>query len=125
MIGETFPDSPEICGAVVSSRKQADRISLWTRNALDEEKAKAAGEHWKRMLGLTNEKIGYQAHSDALRKNSRWAFHLSCWQTRSKSPHALVSLAFQTKICTHCNLHTYDTTKGPHTIPPLGPVRFS
>ncbi|KND04093.1 uncharacterized protein SPPG_08940 [Spizellomyces punctatus DAOM BR117] len=73
-IGETFPDSDEICGIVVSIRKQQDRLSLWTKSALDEDKCRASGQHWKGVLGLGDgEKIGYQAHSDALRKNSSFS----------------------------------------------------
>ena len=37
MIGETLEESDDICGAVVSRRKVADKISLWMRNANDEE----------------------------------------------------------------------------------------
>ncbi|RKO84819.1 translation initiation factor eIF 4e-like domain-containing protein [Blyttiomyces helicus] len=70
-IGEAFPDSEEICGAVVSIRK-VDRISLWTRSALDREKQERTGVQWKKSLGW-DDKIGYQAHSDALRKNSSYS----------------------------------------------------
>ncbi|KAJ3038342.1 hypothetical protein HDV00_000763 [Rhizophlyctis rosea] len=73
-VGEAFPDQDEVCGAVVSIRKQQDRISLWTRSALDEDKQRRTGEQWKRSLGLgEGDKIGYQAHSDALRKNSSFS----------------------------------------------------
>ncbi|KAI8816696.1 putative eukaryotic initiation factor 4E [Fimicolochytrium jonesii] len=72
-VGENFPDSDEICGAVVSIRKQQDRLALWTRNALKEDETKAAGTIWKTVLQLPDsETIGYQAHSDALKKNSRY-----------------------------------------------------
>ncbi|KAJ3181903.1 hypothetical protein HDU85_003419 [Gaertneriomyces sp. JEL0708] len=71
-IGETFPDGEEICGVVISIRKAADRISLWTRSALDETKARAAGQHWKGAV-MIEDKMGYQAHSDALQKNSSFS----------------------------------------------------
>ncbi|KAI8585701.1 translation initiation factor eIF 4e-like domain-containing protein [Geranomyces variabilis] len=73
-IGESFNNSEEICGAVVSIRKQQDRIALWTKHALDSDAATAAGGHWKSILQLPDaDKIGYQAHSDALRKNSSFS----------------------------------------------------
>ncbi|KAI8914954.1 translation initiation factor eIF 4e-like domain-containing protein [Powellomyces hirtus] len=71
-VGESFPNPEEICGAVVSIRKQQDRIALWTKHALNEDAAKGSGAHWKAVLQLQeSEKLGYQAHSDALKKNSR------------------------------------------------------
>ncbi|KAI8848369.1 translation initiation factor eIF 4e-like domain-containing protein [Chytridium lagenaria] len=35
-IGEVFDDSEEVCGAVVSVRRHADRISLWTKSTKEE-----------------------------------------------------------------------------------------
>ncbi|KAJ3299183.1 hypothetical protein HK104_009787 [Borealophlyctis nickersoniae] len=73
-VGETFTESDEICGAVVSIRKAQDRIALWTKNALDQEKVEQIGQQWKKSLGLGDgDRIGYQAHSDALRKNSSFS----------------------------------------------------
>ncbi|KAI9089427.1 translation initiation factor eIF 4e-like domain-containing protein [Phlyctochytrium arcticum] len=74
VIGETFPDSDEICGIVVSSRKSADRLSLWTKTALSADEVIRCGQHWKQVLGMgEGDKIGYQVHSDALRKNSSFS----------------------------------------------------
>ena len=42
-IGENFSDSDQICGAVVSVRKGADRIQLWTRDAHDDVACKRIG----------------------------------------------------------------------------------
>ncbi|KAI8590140.1 eukaryotic initiation factor 4E putative [Geranomyces variabilis] len=73
VVGETFPESDEICGVVMSIRVKQDRISLWTKTASSAESAKAAGIHWKTILALPDhERIGFQAHSDALKKDSSY-----------------------------------------------------
>ena len=36
VIGEAFDDETEVCGCVVSVRKGGDKISLWTKSALNE-----------------------------------------------------------------------------------------
>ncbi|KAI8908702.1 translation initiation factor eIF 4e-like domain-containing protein, partial [Powellomyces hirtus] len=73
VVGETFPKSDEICGVVMSIRIKQDRLSLWTKTALDAEATKAAGQHWKKILNFEEmERIGYQAHSDALRQDSSY-----------------------------------------------------
>jgi translation initiation factor 4E len=36
MIGEQFDHGDEICGAVVNVRARQEKISLWTKNAMDE-----------------------------------------------------------------------------------------
>jgi translation initiation factor 4E len=36
MIGEQFDHGEEICGAVVNVRARQEKISLWTKNAMDE-----------------------------------------------------------------------------------------
>jgi Zn ribbon nucleic-acid-binding protein len=97
-IGEGFEDSDEICGAVVSVRRHADRLSLWTKSVNNDKvcvrigyvekilvcfvtvsvrnKAMLAShrKEWKEALGLeANEIIGFQAHSDALQTNSSFS----------------------------------------------------
>jgi len=68
-IGNTFEDEDEICGVVVSIRKGSDRISLWTRTALEDEKTVRIGQHLKDLLGIQF-KIQYQAHADAKETSS-------------------------------------------------------
>ncbi|XP_034210653.1 eukaryotic translation initiation factor 4E-1-like isoform X2 [Prunus dulcis] len=36
MIGEQFDHGDEICGAVVNVRNRQDKISIWTKNAINE-----------------------------------------------------------------------------------------
>ena len=43
MIGEQLERSGDICGAVVSKRKNGDKISIWTRDCHDEASAMAVG----------------------------------------------------------------------------------
>jgi translation initiation factor 4E len=70
IIGENFSDDREVNGVVISLRKGRNRIGLWTRG--DHQKvAMRVGTEWKRMLGLpAGIKIGYQSHSQAMKKNS-------------------------------------------------------
>ncbi len=37
MIGECMDDNDDICGAVVSRRKVADKVSVWNRDKNDED----------------------------------------------------------------------------------------
>jgi len=74
-IGEAFGDEDdEICGAVLSIRKGADRISLWTRDAAKEVSARTIGRHFKRALELPeNQTLGYQSHADSMQRNSSFS----------------------------------------------------
>eukprot|EP01087_Luapelamoeba_hula_P005925 TRINITY_DN1599_c0_g1_i1.p1 TRINITY_DN1599_c0_g1~~TRINITY_DN1599_c0_g1_i1.p1 ORF type:complete len:255 (-),score=58.98 TRINITY_DN1599_c0_g1_i1:181-945(-) len=68
-VGEAFGDEgeEEVCGCVVSIRKNADRISLWTKNAHKEFEIMAIGRHFKRALELPEGTIvGYSSHADAM-----------------------------------------------------------
>lgn len=49
MIGECMDDNDDICGAVVSRRKVADKVSVWNREKNDED---------------TIMRIGYVCHID-------------------------------------------------------------
>jgi len=33
LVGETYPDSDQICGAVCSLRQKQDRVAVWTKDA--------------------------------------------------------------------------------------------
>lgn len=69
-IGENFEDSDQICGCVVSVRKQNDRLALWTRDAHNEGACVRIGEKLKEVLGISNQTIGYQCHADSITRNS-------------------------------------------------------
>jgi len=66
-IGENFIREEEICGAVVSVRKNQDKISIWTRDT-EEDATLDVGRRLKQVLELPDKvKIGYQTHQDAQR----------------------------------------------------------
>ena len=69
VIGETMDmNGDEVCGAVVSIRKNQDRIALWLKSA-DRDVCIEVGERWKKALELTNKTIlKYQAHKDGKMK---------------------------------------------------------
>ena len=60
----------EICGAVVSIRKGADRLALWVRST-DETKVTEVGKRWKVALEVGDRTVvKFQAHNDAIKSNS-------------------------------------------------------
>jgi translation initiation factor 4E len=65
MIGEQFDEGDEICGAVVSVRRQ-DKIAIWTKTASNEAAQVSIGKQWKDILDYS-EKISYLVHEDAKR----------------------------------------------------------
>jgi len=73
LIGEHFHDGDEVCGGVVSVRKQSSRISLWTRTAKDREVCIQIGRQLRDVMGLQDFpeiKLIYQSHGDALQNDS-------------------------------------------------------
>ncbi|KAJ1552605.1 hypothetical protein HK405_010685 [Cladochytrium tenue] len=71
-IGEMYEFSEDVCGAVVSVRRHADRLSLWTADYSNSERAEKTGAYWKQILEVS-ESIGYQAHAEAMQANSSFA----------------------------------------------------
>uniref|UniRef100_A0A915K008 eIF-4F 25 kDa subunit n=1 Tax=Romanomermis culicivorax TaxID=13658 RepID=A0A915K008_ROMCU len=68
VIGEQFDDgSHNICGAVVNIRNKGDKISLWTRDCLNEESNRKIGQIFKAKLGIPNS-INYEVHKDTSQK---------------------------------------------------------
>lgn len=75
MTGEAFTHPDDVCGAVVSVRKQGDKISLWTRTAADKDICIKLGQQFKQLLGVARDpefKLVYQAHSDSLQNDSSY-----------------------------------------------------
>jgi len=68
VIGSSLDDCDEICGVVVSIRKQSDKISFWTKNGHKTDVCKRIGQGLKQLLGI-EESIGYQLHDDAYKTN--------------------------------------------------------
>mmetsp|Transcript_34678 Transcript_34678/g.47415 ORF Transcript_34678/g.47415 Transcript_34678/m.47415 type:complete len:138 (+) Transcript_34678:2376-2789(+) len=74
MIGETLEESDDICGAVVSRRKVADKISLWNRDMTDEETIMKIGNKLRELLPKDPElKLSYQTHQDSLRSGQSYS----------------------------------------------------
>eukprot|EP00736_Rhodelphis_marinus_P003099 Rmarinus@m.16315 len=77
LIGENFEDGELICGAVISLRKQNDRISLWTNNGPHSEPQREIqeriGRHLRAVMRVPpTEVLTYQIHSDSKRRNSSY-----------------------------------------------------
>ncbi|XP_029117164.1 eukaryotic translation initiation factor 4E-1 isoform X1 [Elaeis guineensis] len=71
MLGEQFDHGEEICGAVVNVRAKQEKISIWTKNGLDEAAQVSIGKQWKAILDY-NDTIGFILHDDA-KKHDRFA----------------------------------------------------
>jgi len=65
VLGETMDGTgAQVNGAVVSIRKNQDRIALWLQSS-DRDVCISVGERWKKALGLEKMSIRYQTHKDA------------------------------------------------------------
>lgn len=72
-IGESFEDENEICGCVVSIRRGANRLALWTKTATLEGAQKRIGTQLRKCLELPeNIAVSYTVHSDSLKRNSSY-----------------------------------------------------
>eukprot|EP01097_Dermamoeba_algensis_P002688 TRINITY_DN2065_c0_g1_i1.p1 TRINITY_DN2065_c0_g1~~TRINITY_DN2065_c0_g1_i1.p1 ORF type:complete len:232 (-),score=42.46 TRINITY_DN2065_c0_g1_i1:316-1011(-) len=72
-VGENLGDEGDVCGVVVSIRKQQDKIALWTKSSTNEELVVGIGKKWKQILELPeNVIIGFQSHQDSMRRNSSY-----------------------------------------------------
>lgn len=72
VIGEGFDAelSEDIAGLVLSTRRQADRISMWTKTSADEPLQKRIGEAWRATATPTglhdNVQLEYLIHKDSI-----------------------------------------------------------
>jgi translation initiation factor 4E len=70
LIGETLTSTddnfnPQICGAIVQSRKKIDRVGLWTRDANDEQVVLDIGTNYRNFLQPMNfQRLKYQSHKE-------------------------------------------------------------
>ena len=69
--------SQQICGAVVNVRSKGDKVSLWTRDAVNDDANRRIGEILKKKLSLSGP-IYYESHHDAKNKKSSNISHLLC-----------------------------------------------
>ncbi|EDW76928.1 uncharacterized protein Dwil_GK20927, isoform A [Drosophila willistoni] len=69
LIGETFDNSDQICGAVVNIRGKSNKISIWTANGNNEEAALEIGHKLRDALRLGRQNsLQYQLHKDTMVK---------------------------------------------------------
>jgi len=69
LIGEQFDDMSDISGAVISCRRQRNRLALWTKSAMDDKVQKRIGNQFKKIMEVPSRvKIGYQPHDDSLKR---------------------------------------------------------
>jgi translation initiation factor 4E len=70
IIGEYLDDGPagdQICGAVLSRRKAAPRISVWTRDRDDKASLQNVGSRLRSILKLSEKTpLEYQSHADSI-----------------------------------------------------------
>jgi translation initiation factor 4E len=65
IIGETLDeDGNEVCGAVVSIRKNQDRIALWLKSN-DKGRCSKIGARWKKCLEMNRTIMSFQEHKAA------------------------------------------------------------
>jgi len=74
VVGENLSEENEICGVVVSIRKQQDKIALWTRTSMNEATALGIGKRWRALLEYPEKDppLGFQSHEDCMRRNSSY-----------------------------------------------------
>jgi translation initiation factor 4E len=54
---------PEICGAMVQSRRRVDRVGIWTRNADDDSVVMGIGEKYSsKIKPQWSQRLRYQSH---------------------------------------------------------------
>eukprot|EP00276_Gloeochaete_wittrockiana_P009914 CAMPEP_0184656616 /NCGR_PEP_ID=MMETSP0308-20130426/16629_1 /TAXON_ID=38269 /ORGANISM="Gloeochaete witrockiana, Strain SAG 46.84" /LENGTH=225 /DNA_ID=CAMNT_0027093815 /DNA_START=66 /DNA_END=743 /DNA_ORIENTATION=- len=73
LIGEAWEEEDEICGAVVSIRKDQDRISVWTRTSSDLQVALGVGRQMRTLLEVPESvALSFHLHQDSMKKNSSY-----------------------------------------------------
>jgi len=75
LIGEQLSDNPEdVNGAIVQSRRQQDRISVWTRR--DDETTRRIGYNYQRLV-QSSTGLKFQSHGNRTSSiNLRYSFHI-------------------------------------------------
>ena len=68
LIGETFVNNEEVCGAVVNIRSKSNKISIWTANGNNKDAALEIGYKLRDTLHLRPQNLQYQLHKDTMVK---------------------------------------------------------
>jgi len=72
LIGETLDDGDEICGGVVSKRKNGDKIAIWNRSH-NEAAVLDLGHKIKELLNLPDRELTYSYHEDSMRTGASYS----------------------------------------------------
>jgi len=75
LIGETLDVDGEVCGAVMSRRKQGDRIAVWNKDRDNEIAVLGMGRKLKALLGVDPSRVqgSYQSHEDSMRSGASYS----------------------------------------------------
>lgn len=74
LVGETLEAGDEVCGAVVSRRKNGDKIAIWNKNKHKDDAILALGKKLKLLLGLEGKlKMVYQFHEDSMKSGASYS----------------------------------------------------
>eukprot|EP00293_Proteomonas_sulcata_P018411 CAMPEP_0184289456 /NCGR_PEP_ID=MMETSP1049-20130417/1935_1 /TAXON_ID=77928 /ORGANISM="Proteomonas sulcata, Strain CCMP704" /LENGTH=95 /DNA_ID=CAMNT_0026596295 /DNA_START=236 /DNA_END=523 /DNA_ORIENTATION=- len=76
LIGETYKQSDQICGAVCSLRQKQDRVAVWTKDAQDDDCNEEIGKTFRQALQdacgsskqISDKDLDYQPHDESLKK---------------------------------------------------------
>jgi len=72
MISETYEDSEDVNGCVISLRPKKNRISLWTGTASDRKLQERIGYRFRKVMELKNPpKVHFTSHEEARLKGYR------------------------------------------------------
>lgn len=71
LIGETLDDGDEICGGVVSRRKNGDKIAIWNKSH-DKDAVMEIGYRIKKLLALPEGQMSYSHHEDSMRSGASY-----------------------------------------------------
>mmetsp|Transcript_20999 Transcript_20999/g.37406 ORF Transcript_20999/g.37406 Transcript_20999/m.37406 type:complete len:285 (-) Transcript_20999:156-1010(-) len=78
LAGETIDDGDEICGAVMSRRRQGDRIAIWNRNKASQEVIMRLGKRIKETISHSvtptpSFSMEYAYHDDSIKSGHSYA----------------------------------------------------
>ncbi|XP_060528463.1 eukaryotic translation initiation factor 4E1-like [Cylas formicarius] len=72
MIGETFDNTDEICGAVVNARYRADKVGVWTAHRTNTDVVLDIGRKLKEKLPISDHAVlNYESHEDISMRNCK------------------------------------------------------
>jgi translation initiation factor 4E len=96
IIGETLDaDGDEVCGAVVSIRKNQDRIALWLKSN-DQSRCTLIGARWKKCLEMNRTILKFQEHKAGTCFNEESSAFVLCHHIMIRTQN---SIFFQSPPC--------------------------